>query len=59
MVTKSPFMEIALAQAKDAFSRDEVPVGAVIIDANGKIIAQNGNRTEEKKDPTEIGRAHV
>ena len=36
---KKNFMEEAIAQAKLAFEKDEVPVGAVIV-KNGKIIGQ-------------------
>ena len=46
------FMEIALSEAKNAARREEVPVGAVIVNKNGKIIAKDGNRTQEMKDPT-------
>lgn len=45
------YMDTALSEAKAAAMRGEVPVGAVIV-ANGKIIAQAGNRTRELKDPT-------
>ena len=45
-------MEIALSEAKNAARREEVPVGAVIVNKNGKIIAKDGNRTQEMKDPT-------
>jgi len=51
MVSKASFMEHALAEANLAASRNEVPVGAVLVH-NGKIIARNGNRTLELKDPT-------
>jgi len=44
-------MEIALAEARAAASRGEVPVGAVIL-RDGEIIARAGNRTRELKDPT-------
>ena len=46
------FMEIALEEAGLAASRDEVPVGAVLVSPIGKIIAKAGNRTEELNDPT-------
>lgn len=47
------FMELALEQAAEAARRNEVPVGAVIVDpATCSILAQDGNRIEEKKDPT-------
>ena len=52
MIHKSKFMQIALEEARAAFARDEIPVGAVIIDENQNIIAQAGNRTEELNDPT-------
>jgi tRNA(adenine34) deaminase len=45
-------MSLAFAQAEAAASRGEVPVGAVIVDAAGKVLAQAGNRTLEFKDPT-------
>jgi tRNA(adenine34) deaminase len=42
----------AFEQAHAAAARGEVPVGAVIVDAQGKIIAAAGNRTLQLKDPT-------
>ena len=45
------YMDIALAEARLAAERGETPVGAVIV-ANGKVLAQNGNRTRELSDPT-------
>ena len=51
MMTQSA-MDIALAEAEKAAKRNEVPVGAVIIDQSGQIIAQNGNRCVELSDPT-------
>ena len=46
-------MQIALEEARAAAARDEVPIGAVIVNAKtGAIIARNGNRTIELKDPT-------
>ncbi len=44
-------MEKALAQAKLAFEKDEVPVGAIVIE-KGKIIAASHNQNLELKDPT-------
>ena len=51
-MTKDPNMELAIQQAKNAAARDEVPVGAVIQDASGKIIAKESNKTIEFCDPT-------
>lgn len=45
-------MDIALAEAEAAGARGEVPVGAVIVDGAGRIVARAGNRTLELKDPT-------
>jgi tRNA(adenine34) deaminase len=45
-------MELALKEARLAKERDEVPVGAVIIDKNNNILASNGNRVIELSDPT-------
>jgi tRNA(adenine34) deaminase len=45
------FMNKALIQAKHAYDKDEVPVGAVIVYKN-KIIAEAHNLTETLNDPT-------
>jgi len=46
-------MSAALAEAEAAAARDEVPVGAVLVDGTtGAILAQSGNRVEELHDPT-------
>ncbi|MEI7598740.1 MAG: nucleoside deaminase [Aestuariivirga sp.] len=45
-------LEIAFAEAEAAALRGEVPVGAVVADKAGNVIARAGNRTLELKDPT-------
>lgn len=45
-------LEIAFAEAEAAAARGEVPVGAVVADKAGNVIARAGNRTLELKDPT-------
>lgn len=45
-------MEIALAEARAAAARGEVPVGAVIVAPDGRIVARAGNRTRQLSDPT-------
>ncbi len=45
-------MDAALAEARAAAARGEVPVGAVIADPAGRIVARAGNRTRELSDPT-------
>ena len=48
---KNNFMEAALAQARLAFEKDEVPVGAIIVE-DGKIISSAHNCNLTQKDPT-------
>jgi tRNA(adenine34) deaminase len=45
------FMDMALAEARAAGERGEVPVGCVIV-RNGEVIARAGNRTLAHRDPT-------
>ncbi len=45
-------MQHALAEAEAAGARAEVPIGAVIVTADGRLMASAGNRTRELKDPT-------
>ena len=45
-------MSLALAEARAAAARGEVPVGAVIVSPTGQVVAVAGNRTCELSDPT-------
>ena len=45
-------MDMALAEARAAAARGEVPVGAVIVAPDGRIVAREGNRTRQLADPT-------
>ena len=45
-------MQAALAEARAAAGRGEVPVGAVIVARSGTIVARAGNRVRELADPT-------
>jgi tRNA(adenine34) deaminase len=45
-------MEAALELAREAASAGDVPVGAVVVDAAGNILASDRNRVEELGDPT-------
>ena len=45
-------MEMALAEAEAAARCGEVPVGAVLVDADGAVVARAGNRTRTDNDPT-------
>lgn len=43
---------MALQEAQAAADENEVPVGAVIVRANGRVIASDHNRREQLHDPT-------
>ncbi len=45
-------MQQALSEARAAAKRGEVPVGAVLVDPSGAVVAADGNRTRELNDPT-------
>ncbi len=51
MVFRSQMTQ-ALVQARLAAGRGEVPVGAVIVAPDGRVVAAEGNRTRELNDPT-------
>lgn len=44
------YMNMALDLGKDAFAKDEVPVGAVIVSAHGEILAEAYNLKESNHD---------
>jgi tRNA(adenine34) deaminase len=53
MIEKLPaHMEHAFAEARAAAARGEVPVGAVVVSADGEVLGVAGNRTLEDHDPT-------
>jgi tRNA(adenine34) deaminase len=52
MTQKLPPMVLALAEAEAAAARGEVPVGAVLVDGEGCVLAAAGNRVEADQDPT-------
>jgi tRNA(adenine34) deaminase len=45
-------MALALEEAVAALAHDDIPIGAVVIDAEGVIIARAHNRREVDQDPT-------
>ncbi|WP_375175635.1 nucleoside deaminase [Pseudooceanicola sp.] len=45
-------MSTALEEARAAAARAEVPVGAVLLDPQGQVVARAGNRTRELSDPS-------
>lgn len=46
------YMRLALQQAREAFDRGEVPVGAVIVSGRGRILGRGHNLTEALNDVT-------
>ncbi len=48
----SELMVLALDQARQAAARGEVPVGAVLATADGRVVSADGNRVEALSDPT-------
>jgi tRNA(Arg) A34 adenosine deaminase TadA len=48
----SDYLAIALEEAQAAAERGEVPVGAMIAAPDGDVLARDGNRIVERRDPT-------
>ena len=46
------FMQLALQEAESAAEEGEVPVGAVIVHSERRVIASDHNRREQLRDPT-------
>lgn len=44
-------MREALAEATAAAARGEVPVGAIVVDAEGRVVGRGSNRREQRQDP--------
>jgi tRNA(adenine34) deaminase len=51
-MTDEEAIALALAEAKSCVARGEVPVGAVMLSAESELLASDGNRILERKDPT-------
>ena len=51
-MTDKDFMRLALDEALSAYNEDEVPIGAVLIDEGGILIARAHNRIEQLNDAT-------
>lgn len=51
------FMQLAFKLAKNAQLKGEVPIGAVIVDSTGQIVAKAGNKREQLK--TVLGHAEI
>ncbi len=51
-MTFKSHMDAALAEARKAADRGEVPVGAVLVSPEGEVLARAGNETRALNDPT-------
>ena len=45
-------MRAALSEARQAAAYGDVPIGAVVVDADGAVLAADHNRREQAADPT-------
>lgn len=45
-------MRVALDEARAAGAQGDIPIGAVVLDADGQVIARAGNARERHADPT-------
>jgi tRNA(adenine34) deaminase len=52
MIPQPSPMKLALAEAEAAAARGDVPVGAVLVDGEGHVLAAASNRVEADHDPT-------
>ena len=52
MIAPPSPMKLALAEAEAAAAHGDVPVGAVLLDGEGRVLAAAGNRVEADHDPT-------
>ena len=51
-MTDEEAMRLALAEAGAAAAHGDVPIGAIILDADGAFVASGHNRREVDRDPT-------
>jgi tRNA(adenine34) deaminase len=50
-LTDEDAMEIAIAEARTGGAAGEIPIGAVVLDATGTLIARSHNEREARHDP--------
>jgi tRNA(adenine34) deaminase len=46
------WMRLALTEARAALATGDVPVGAIVVDADGRVIGRGRNEREKLQDPT-------
>ena len=51
-VTDEEAMDIAMAQARTGGAAGEIPIGAVVVDGDGRVVARAHNSREMLRDPT-------
>lgn len=51
-MTDNDYMQMALEEARLAAEAGEVPIGAVLVQSDGKVLARGNNRTIRDCDPT-------
>jgi tRNA(adenine34) deaminase len=51
-MTDADFMLLALDEARSAEAAGEVPIGAVVVDASGELMARGNNQVLRTSDPT-------
>ncbi len=52
MIDYREVMDVALAEARAAAAHGDVPIGAVLVDDRGNVVASDHNRREERGDAT-------
>ena len=52
MASDEDLMRVALDEARRALEHDDVPIGCVVIDADGNTLARTHNARERDQDPT-------
>ena len=50
--TDEYYMNLALAEAQAAAAEDEIPIGAIVVGPNGRILGRGHNQTERLGDVT-------
>lgn len=45
------FMRLAMEEAEKAYQSDEVPVGAIVVDSTGNVVAKKYNQKESNHNP--------
>ena len=51
-MTEDEWMQVCIVEARRAFEHDDVPIGCVVVDADGKELARAHNAREHDQDPT-------